>query len=303
MFPKTVFMGIYVYKGGFFVSEKQQFNNVSSFAPINELDIEKIEQLMDYAFYEKHADIKELRELLKTYKELKKENAENSAVAWNDFIQNYSMYEEIFPDIPCAQHSSKQTAKMKKQRKDKGFYRLWRYGLVAAVFFVLCTIFFNTTAMGGSIWQSIARWNSEVFSFTNKTAPAQINDELILLHDTLTTYEITEKVAPTWIPDGFVLTEFSAVELSTKTIFHLLLNDKERLLLIEINSLIELSGNMYEKSDGEVYEFNRNGVTHYIMQNESWVTVVWRNGNYESNFSGDISVVEAEMMINSIYER
>ncbi|MDR2572413.1 MAG: DUF4367 domain-containing protein [Oscillospiraceae bacterium] len=200
-------------------------------------------------------------------------------------------------------HALKEIQTFKRKNKPYNFNKLKRLSIVTVVFIAVTTLFFNTTALGGSFWQSVAQWGRETFWFSEGTSFLQMNNELTSLHEALTEQGITELLAPTWIPDGYKLIGLDATELPEKVMLAALFEYDEKILIIQIINHINHEKTTYEKSDEEIYIYPQNGINHYIMSNIDLVNVVWSNQNYECLLSGNITKGDAQLIINSIYER
>jgi len=272
--------------------------------PYSSLDADDLEQLMEYAFYEETESIDTLSEILEAYKEKKGLKTEDSAKAWSDFQRYYSGQEETFPFVQDENvDNPKQIKSITDSVRLRRYTSIKRLGIVAAAFVVFSTLFLSSTALGGSFWQSIAQWGRETFGFSERVITVQINEELISLHEALEEHGITTPLAPTWIPDGFELIDLYVDELPEKMIFMAQFENGVGVLLIQILALKNQIGNVYERNDEEISVFSRSGIDHYIMSNMEMVNVVWRNQNYECLISGDITIGDAQKMINSVYER
>lgn len=285
------------------MSANRQQSDSNNSTPYNRLGLVELEQLMDYTFYEDTSDPETLSELLKEYKKRKGIKTADSAETWSDFQKHYSMHDETFPVVIEDVDNSKQILNIAEGRKTRRFINIKRLGIVAAAFIVISTLFFSATAHGSSIWQAIAQWGRETFGFSERAISVQKSEELISLHEALAAHNITELLAPTWIPDGFELTELDVAELPQQLIFTALFEYSERNLIIMINVLDKQTSNIYERNDSEIYTFHRNGIDHHIMDNMDMTKVVWMNKNYECLVTGNITVGDAQLMINSIYER
>ena len=111
---------------------------------------------------------------------------------------------------------------------------------------------------------------------------------------------VPSDIVPTWIPDGYV---FEKVEVDENPIQHnyiALYRNDERLLTIAVYA--------YNMSDSQNIEIDENlidtyivaGTEYYIMSNNQQVRAVWIKGYYECYISGDVTVGELKLMIDSI---
>jgi hypothetical protein len=235
----------------------------------------------------------------------------NVNTAYQSFVENYLPYANSgaslydWDDIPAENTSlspmkSNPSNATKKQRRSI----IKRYAAVAAVLIIMSTLFFSTTALGSSFWQSVAQWGRTTFGFSGHSVSIHMNDELEPLHEAITEQGINELIAPKWIPDRFELVDFSVHDLPEETVFSALFEYENNFLIIQVSAMFNQQiGALYERNDEEVDIFIRNGVEHYIMTNMDIVKAVWRNQNFECMFAGDITEEEAKQIINSIYER
>ena len=102
-----------------------------------------------------------------------------------------------------------------KSKRRAGVRWLGRIAAVAAAMLVALTA--TAYAMGYDLWAAVARWGKDTFTFISEPAPAETENTSISvptnstkydsLQEALDAYGITTPLAPTWIPEGFVLDE------------------------------------------------------------------------------------------------
>ena len=232
--------------------------------------------------------------------------------AWAVFLSEYSGNESAFADCAFNEEDQIGARPGSERRRPRsivdGEHRVprrsstfKRFGITAAAIVVLALIVFAPIAQGGSIWSSIAQWTQEIFRFT--TQEPQQDAELTELNKELFDRDIKERLAPTWLPEGFVLTELTYSPTPQMEVFHALYENGDQALTVQIKMLFIQSVTDYEKDDGLVEIYERNGVKHYIMTNIDQVVAVWSYENYECYIGGDVTKDEVMLMINSIYER
>ena len=283
-------------------SLKEQFINLSE---------EELESHLENALSDDDFNSELLDALLTVYSE--RENIVHVDVkeAWERFQKNYPVHDDMYRDedadnVKQTSHVKNHAAPSGKGPNGKGS-KLLRFGYAAAALVVLITIatvFVNTTATGASIWRFIkAQWSSEVYSYTDKVADIQIDERLQCLHDALEEDGITVRLAPTWIPDGFEIMEFHVMKMEQQTTYVVYYVDDNTILVVQIIAFIDSMSSRYEVDDGNAIIHRRKGIEHSITENEGKVSIFWRNEQYECHVIGDISVDEARIIINSIYER
>ena len=200
------------------------------------------------------------------------------------------------------------------RRHSRGIRWIIRIAGVAAI---LAVLFFVTTitayALGYDVWGTIAKWSNETFSFASKEsgdrtdAPGQQSNilEFSSIQETLDYYGIEETIAPTWIPERFVLESVTAAENGGSIAFNAHYSYGEDILVMSVfcHEKPQEKYAQWEKDDVEPTTYEAGGITHYIMTNMGRQTAVWFISNCECSVTGDISEEELITIINSMYER
>ena len=199
------------------------------------------------------------------------------------------------------------------RRHSRGIRWMIRIAGVAAI---LAVLFFVTTitayALGYDVWGTIAKWSNETFSFAAEEsgdrtdAPGQQSNNLEFssIQETLDYYGIEETIAPTWIPERFVLESVTAAENAGLIVFNAHYSYGEDILVMSAFCHEEPQEKyaQWEKDDVEPTTYEAGGVTHYLMTNMGRQMVVWMAGGCECSITGDMSKEELLAVIDSIYE-
>jgi len=279
---------------------------VSEQKPFSSISTEELEKLIGDLILEKNADYELIDELLEEYGKREGVPEIDVDAAWERFVSDYSGQDEIYltedADNPPQTNNIEIT---KTMPRGKG-RRLLQRGIAAALIIIFAFVS-TTIAIGVSRWQKTGQWTSEIFWFTTLVAPLQMNEALIPLHDALQDHGITSRVAPKWIPDGFVLVASETFETPIHVTFWHLFEYSSKSMTVQIIAFDDLTHVNYEMVDeGEgdsVSVYRRSGIDHFIMDNRGKVSIKWTHENYECYIVGDFTVIEAENIINSVYER
>lgn len=182
-----------------------------------------------------------------------------------------------------------------------------RAAAVIAAVISLATI--ASYAAGYDIWASIATWTEETFVFRNN-APVESplltspSSELHSLEQALEEYGITEKLVPSYIPEGYEISDFLVNDInSCIALYEYLENEDGNVIKVSIviyNNIV--SRPHYSKDIGNPEKYISGDITHYIMSNTGEYLATWENGLYEGNISGLKEETELKKMIDSIYE-
>jgi hypothetical protein len=263
---------------------------------------EELERFIEHAFFETDISSEAFDEMMSVYNQREDGVTVDTHDLLDRFINDYSKSEETFPYTPTDESESNSHTN-RHYRISTGVRRLKRLGMAAAVLVILSSVFLGSAAaLNLPIWQSITQWTRETFMATTHEEPFQINEQLIPLHYALEEHDITDLVAPTWLPDGFVLEDLIVEEEAAFLIFVALFTNDEDTLFIRLKSLNDDTQSVFGRNEGVDEIYRRNNITHYIMTNNGRVSVVWASGNYEGLIFGDITRDQAKEMIDSIYD-
>jgi hypothetical protein len=217
----------------------------------------------------------------------------NAHSAWSEFQEHYMP--EVILDNP------------KKEKLHHTSPWLRRAVSVAAVLVLVFSIPVTAKALSiGEIWDIFARWAKETFSFVNgentEVSEPTPEDQRVYssLQELLQAENCNSSMVPTYIPNGYVLDkfekDFSPIQKVYTAIY--LNMDKELQFQIRTHLSEDVQNNEIENEPIEIYVSD--GITYYIFNNLDQIFATWTYESYECFISGDLSVEEVKMMIDSI---
>lgn len=186
---------------------------------------------------------------------------------------------------------------------------------IAAVIAVVMTAGFVIPVHGTNLIGIIAHWTSELFSFGSseieKTGEDQSplytrSADSMVLHDLLIENGIEIPLAPTYIPEGFLIRELigDAEDLENQKYGAEFINEVGDTITISIRTSDPIN-TIIEKDENSVTIYTVNHIDHYIFSNINSLSVSWRNGNYNCSIdifsSSPITEEQTYAMIDSIY--
>lgn len=191
--------------------------------------------------------------------------------------------------------------------------------LVAAAVVACLVVFAMPSALGyQSFFQMIGQWTESVFQFGPEGAAqthsqnggsadsVQHTGEYENLQAALDDFDITERVVPTEIAEGFLPSRITATEspeFGTVDIRAFYENNAGKTVSISITKRESSKSYHYEKDDAAVTPYVAGEVTHYIFENYGRITATWYVGTLECSIKTDVTLAETKRMIDSIYER
>lgn len=271
---------------------------------------EELEELLALDFTENEDDkpnVEYIMTILEVIHEREGDTPEKQAeldAAWNEFqeiIREEEQAETGTTEKPNLDHPCK-TEYGQASRKHT---RVLRYcAVVAAVIILFCG---SAYAAGWNIFQALAEWTAETFSFLTGDEQEEPygQDVFEFMRLEVATWSETPAV-PKWAPEGTEQSgEIEVAESSrgVRIMGAFIDNKQEFTILISVYHTIpnEFPGT-YQKDSEMVQEYEVGGITHYIVGNNENISVMWTNGNIEGHIQGALSIGEAQEMIDSIYE-
>ena len=210
--------------------------------------------------------------------------------AWESFQQNY------MPEEPQKPVGTKKPV-------------LWMRKLAAAAAVVALLIFIPISARALSLeemWDIFARWAKETFSFvsgesTEVSEPSpEDKDQFETLQELLLLSNRDASIVPTWIPEGFELVQIEKDSSPMREIYTVRYMNGDTIIRIQVTSYLSADILNHEVENNPVEIYIHNGIEYYIFKNENQLRAVWLIDSYECLISGDVSIDELKMMIDSV---
>ena len=185
--------------------------------------------------------------------------------------------------------------------KRRGSHWIRRLAAAAAVLVILIAGSVTAKAFGVDIWKAVVQWTQETFHFGNwGDSDPNHNRAYSSLQEALEQGNVPTWLVPTYIPEGFDLTEVDVQKTPMKNTYKAKYAYGDKVLKITVRD--HLDGDPYyaEQGDGLVEEYTALGITYYLFENNQQVQAVWIMDSYECYISGTVTIDELKMMISSI---
>ena len=210
--------------------------------------------------------------------------------AWESFQQHY-MPEE--PEKPL------------KTNKSTNWMR--KFVAAAAVIALLILIPISSSALTmEEVWNIFARWAKETFSFVSsdgtavsEPSPAD-QDTYSSLQELLQESNRDSTIVPVWFPNGFVLKTVRKDVSPVQEFYVAQYINGDREIFIRIQNYIGDAFQKVEIEDDYSEIYTVSGIDYYLFENVDQRRAFWVVGTYECIISGDLSIEEIKLMIDSI---
>lgn len=259
-----------------------------------QMSTEELEQILRQdaeAPADQEADTGFLLDVMEVLAKRDKENVQTKKTAeeaWASFQEHYA------PD-PEAVRSAKPV-------------RPWLRRLIAAAAALVLILCIPVTARAfgwDELWNVVARWAKETFSFV-RGDPEQVSEpeatdaiEYTSLQDLLKRNNRPYDMIPTWIPDGFVLENVEKNTTPKTEIYSVLYRNKNKEIKIRVKTYTSTDSDNVE-IDEPIEIYQKYGIKFYIFTNLEQLQVIWIDKSYECMIFGDITFEDVIAMINSI---
>ena len=272
-----------------------QSRGTRDFTKYDSMETEALEEILRLdaeAPEGQESDMEEILYIMEVLAERKKIITGNTTLeSWNSFQQDY-LCNGVSP--------------AKKTEKPA---RPWLRRMIAAaaVIAILITIPLTAKAFSwDSLWNTFAKWAKETFSFVTVDQPAATEPspdnmlEYDSLQEALTATNGDSTIVPTWIPDGYRLNDLRITETPLQNVYICKYQKETSVLIITVRSYINTDAEKIEITENlfEIYEAS--GIKYYIFSNKEQIRAAWIKDSYECFISGELTVAEIKMMIDSI---
>ena len=229
-------------------------------------------------------------EVLASRNHTKNITGNNAQKAWESFEQNYMPVE------------SQKPAKAKKTAP-----WLRRLAAAAAIFALLIFIPISTNALTlDEILEIFSRWTKETFSFVssgNAEISEPISDDgrsFSSLQEMLQASNRDASIVPTWIPSGFSLERVEKDITPIQETYIARYVNGDQVFRIRVQNYLDDDFQKIETNQqySEIYSVGNQD--YYIFHNNKQNQAIWTHDSYECTISGNLSIEEMKLMIDSI---
>lgn len=185
--------------------------------------------------------------------------------------------------------------------------------LKAAAVLLTCGLLLFTLpqeASAGSFFNRIAEWTESIFELFSPGDSGNVQKEYVFrtdnsglqeLYDTVTELGVTVPVVPMWLEDGYELVDCKVTSSPTTTKVLATFVFEDKTVTFEINIYTQNIAREYHKNTPDAGKYERNGISHYVFQNEGLWTVVWTRDNIECSIFIECQEAILHQVIDSIY--
>ena len=279
------------------MSELEKREGLSRYDSMSTEELQEILRKHTHGELETEPDTQDLFEIMEV---LSKRRQEENPQAFRSDEEAFAEFKQYY--MPKEENVSRQPKKFRFPT------RLLR--TVAAVLAIVLVLTVGMTVTANAfrfdIWGKIASWTKEIFHFSDVSGPDVTEPdktdsaEFGQLRNALNEYEIDERIAPTWLPDGYKHKDIMVTASPKMRSIHAVYENNNVELIIRIRQTIGVPAKQVEKNDDLIEIYAANGVDYYIFSNTDSFQVAWSVGEFECLITSSITVEELKAMIDSI---
>jgi len=258
------------------------------------METEKLEEILRLdakAPQGQESDIEEILYIMEVLAQRNENSTGKTALeAWNTFQQEYLCDVE---------------ASVEKKRT----LRPWLRGMIAAAAAIVILVAIPLSAKAfrwDAIWDTFAKWAKETFSFVSVDQPETTEpnpdniQEYSSLQDALVASNRNPNIVPTWIPDGYILDEIKIFEAPNRKTYIAFYHNGKSSLKFTVQSYLGTDAEKIEIGPDLIEIYGASDNEYYIFDNHEQLRAVWIQDSYECFISGELTIAEMKMMIDSI---
>lgn len=278
------------------MSEKQYrgIGDLSKYDAMTTEELEEILRLDAQAPEEQESDTEMILYIMEVLAKREKNNShtrKSALEAYESFKQNY------MPEEDNTVISYQAPAKTKKR------FPHWLRSLTAAGIVLVILVFGSVTAkaFGIDIWESVVKWTQETFHFGEWGNNDEHNNlPYASLQEALEKGNTPSDLVPTWFPAGYELVDIKVEQTPLKNKYVAQYKNGELVFKITVQDCLNGDPVYIEQNEGLIEQYKVSGITYYLFADNNVGKAVWINSSCECCISGNVTIDELKLMINSI---
>lgn len=247
---------------------------------LSQYTTEELERLLKADVEPSELDAETIEEALRLLNERDPIDLPDAEQMWEEFQTYYN--------TPDGKKERLYPCELPQMRRKKR--RPLRYvGLVAASIGVLFALLSVAQAAGLKVFDALGRWTDNFFSFagTAKTVSEYNGADFTpqnTLQQTLSDFGIPPQLAPSELPEGYLLSELVYNDVSAfRTVASNYTNEAGEVILLDFTGYSDpkvLEGAFYPKDAGDPEIFVHNDMEFYVFSNAGSWSAVWGDAKY-----------------------
>ena len=234
-------------------------------------------------------------EILYVMEVLAKKRRQNG-IAGKTALEAYQEFQQHY--LPMVEEES-------QPRRKSNVIPFRRIAAVAASLVLVFSLSITANAFSfKDVWNAVVTWAQETFSFSMGVEVSEPSLTEIVAYSSLK--DALEKdgrnpdIVPSLLPDNYELSDVIIDRTPIQDTYIAIYSNDGNPLRITVQSFLIGHPELIEKSDRLYEVYSINGNDYHIFQNHQSLQAVWIVDMYECCISGELTIEEVKMMIDSI---
>lgn len=275
-------------------TQSRESSNLSKYDAMTSQQLQELLRLDSETPNNGGTDTEEILYIMEVLAERKKDSfSEKKALeSWESFQRDYldTQDEEDVPNV------------IPMPSRKRSWVRRWAAAAAAVV--LLIGIPIGVVAMNsGKLWDAKLIWHNGHFCFEKEKPAIPTKDNRVFLQE-LSDHGMDPSIVPSRILDRYVLKKIDVHESSEKNslvaTYTNCESDQGDLLVISVDVFMPSNPGRAEANEGILEVYEGNGVEYYIVRNNNRLKALWLTGPYKCFISGNLTIEEIKVMIDSI---
>lgn len=267
--------------------------STEGFSKYDSMSIGELEEILRADAMGPERDDSDVDEILYVMEVLAKKRRQNG-IAGKTALEAYQEFQQHY--LPMDKEEPKRKSNVIPFRR------------IAAVAASIVLVFSLTTTANAfsfrDVWDAVVTWAQETFSFSMgiEISEPEATDyfEYLSIRDALDANGLNPEIAPTWVPDGYELVDLIIEKNPMQETYLAVYSTGNSRLKITVKSFVNSRPEQIETDDSFVEIYSFSGTDYYIFTNYDQNRSAWLTGSYECYISGDLSIKDLKLMIDSI---
>ena len=268
------------------------------FSKYDSMSIGELEEILRADAQGPERDDSDVDEILYVMEVLAKKRRQNG-IAGKTALEAYQEFQQHY--LPMVEEENIESIPSRKAT----IIPFRRIAAIAASLVFVFTLATSANAFSiKDIWNAVARWAEETFSFSTGVEISEPKGDSELeyesLQDALAQNHRNCNGVPLWIPDGYILTDIRIDRNPMQETYLAVYSNDDSMLKVSVQSMLSGHPEQIEMSDELVEIYTVSGIDYYLFSNYAQTRAAWVVDFCECYISGELTVEELKEMIDSI---
>ena len=265
------------------------------FSKYDSMSIGELEEILRADAHGPERDDSDVDEILYVMEVLAKKRRQNG-IAGKTALEAYQEFQQHY--LPMVEEDS-------KPKRKSNIIPFRRIAAVAASLVLVFSLSVTANAFSfRDVWNAVVNWAQETFSFSMGVEVSEPNTTdaytYISLQDALEKDGRDSSIVPIFVPENYRLTDIIIDRSPKQDTYLAIYCNGDAMIKISVQVFLTTRPEQIEMNNDYCETYSVAGVDYYLFSNYEQTRAAWVADTYECYISGEISINEIKLMIDSI---